>query len=106
MNRDRAVELLVQLFAAGLFAVSALGLVFALQEGEDVVTSLFAVYLTGLLFAGVLRDATRTKPWQLGFFGGVALWGGWEYAATGDWLSLLLAALGVVMVAANLLDVR
>jgi hypothetical protein len=106
VNRDRLVELVVQLFAALLFGISALGLVFALRGGEGIVTPLFAVYLTGMLLGGVLWNAARTQVWQLAFFGGVALWGGWEYATTGDWFSLLLAVMGVVMVAANLLDVR
>lgn len=106
MDRVRAVELATKLLAAVLFAVSALGLVVSVREGEGLLSSLFAVYLTGLLLAGVLRDVIDTKNWQLAFFGGVAVWGGYEYAATGDLFSLLLAVLGVVMVAANVLEVR
>ena len=106
MDRDRLVGLAAKGLAGVLLALSLLGLVVAVQAGDGVVTAAFGVYLTGLLFAGVLRDVTNTRSWQLAFFGGVAVWGGWEYVASGDLLSLLLAALGVVMVAANLLDVR
>jgi hypothetical protein len=106
VDRDRVVELVVRLFAGLLFGISVLGLVFALRDGEGIVTPLFAVYLTGVLLGGVLWNATRTPVWQLTFFGGVALWGGWEYAATGDWFSLLLAVIGVLMVVANLLNLR
>ncbi|WP_435176010.1 hypothetical protein [Halorussus sp. AFM4] len=106
MIRTPAVELAAKGLAGVLFALSLLGLAAAVQRGDGVVTALFGVYLTGLLLAGVLRDATNTREWQLAFFGGVAVWSGWEYATSGDLVSLLLAAMGVVMVAANLLDVR
>lgn len=106
MDRDRLVELATQLLAALLFAVSFLGLVVAVQEGEGIVSAAFAVYLTGLLLGGVLRDSIDTQSWQLAFFGGVAVWGGYEYVTTSDLFSLLLAVVGVVMVAANVLDVR
>jgi hypothetical protein len=106
VDRARAVELATELLAAVLFAASVLGLVLSVREGEGSVSSLFAVYLTGLLLGGVLRDAIETRNWQLAFFGGVAVWGGYEYAAAGDLFSLLLAVLGVVMVAANVLEVR
>jgi len=108
MNRTRLVELATKLLAGGLFAVSALGLIFSVQQGDTdgVVTGLFAVYLTGLLLAGALRDGMNDRRWQLAFFGGVAVWGGYEYAMTGDLFSLLLAGIGVLMVAVNALDVR
>lgn len=106
MDRNRLVALASKVLAALLFALSALGLVVAVQEGTGVVSALFAVYLTGLLVVGVFRNLTNATAWQLAFFAGVAVWGGWEYAATGDLFSLLLAVLGVVMVATNLLDLR
>lgn len=106
MNRDRAVELATKLLAAVLFAVSVLGLVVSVQEGEGLLSSLFAVYLTGLLLGGVLGDRINSRGWQLAFFGGVAVWGGYEYLTDGDLFSLLLAVLGIVLVAANLLEIR
>ncbi|WP_115863016.1 hypothetical protein [Halorussus litoreus] len=108
MNRTRLVEVATRLLAAGLFAVSVLGLVFSFQQGDTdgVVTGLFAVYLTGLLLAGTLRDGMNDRRWQLAFFGGVGVWGGYEYATTGDLFSLLFAGIGVLMVVANLLDAR
>ena len=106
MDRDRLVALVTTAFAAGLFVLSFLGLVVAVQTGEDVLSALFAVYLTGLLLGGVLRGTMDARGWQVAFFGGVAVWGGYEYATAGDLFSLLLAVLGVVMVAANLLDLR
>ncbi|WP_128476430.1 hypothetical protein [Halorussus pelagicus] len=106
MDRDRLVTLATTAFAAALFGLSSLGLVVALRSGEDILSALFAVYLTGLLLGGVLRGAMDARGWQVAFFGGVALWGGYEYATAGDLVSLLLAVLGVVMVAANLLDLR
>ncbi|WP_137284816.1 hypothetical protein [Halorussus salinisoli] len=106
MDRDRALELTTTLLAGLLFVLSAAGLAVSVRTGEGVVSSLFAVYLTGLLLGGVLRDAIDTRNWQLAFFGGVAVWGGYEYATSGDLFSLLLAVLGVVMVVANLLDLR
>ncbi|NHN59890.1 MULTISPECIES: hypothetical protein [Halorussus] len=106
MGRDRLVGLAAKGLAGVLFALSLIGLAFAVQTGDDLVTALFGAYLTGLLFAGVLRDATNARSWQLAFFGGVAVWGGWEYAASGDLVSLLLAAMGVVMVAVAALNLR
>lgn len=108
MNRTRAIELATRLFATVLFVVSLLGLVVSIRESDTdgIVSGAFAVYLTGLLLAGVVRDAIDTRGWQLAFFGGVAVWGGYEYATVGDVFSLLLAVAGVVMVAANVLDVR
>ncbi|MFC4447658.1 hypothetical protein [Halorussus aquaticus] len=106
MDRDRAVELATILLAGVLFVLSAIGLVVAVRGGDGVVSALFGVYLTGLLLAGVLRDATNARGWQLAFFGGVAVWGGYEYATAGDLFSLLLAVVGVAMVAANLRDLR
>jgi len=104
VDRDRAVEVATQLLAAVLFAVSVLGLVVSVQEGEGIVSAAFAVYLTGLLLGGVLSDRIDTRNWQLAFFGGVAVWGGYEYVTSGDLFSLLLAVLGVVLVAANMRD--
>ncbi|UPV75062.1 hypothetical protein M0R89_03095 [Halorussus limi] len=106
MDRDRLVDLATKAFVAALFVLSSLGLVVAVRTGGGVVSAAFAVYLTALLFGGVFRDAMDARGWQVAFFGGVALWGGYEYATTGDLFSLLLAVLGVVMVAANLLDLR
>jgi ABC-type multidrug transport system permease subunit len=106
VDRDRIVEVAAQLLAGVLFAVSFLGLVVAVQENEGIVSAVFAVYLTGLLLGGVLLDSIDARNWQLAFFGGVAVWGGYEYAISGDLFSLLLAVLGVVLVAANVLDVQ
>lgn len=100
------MTLATKVLASVLFVLSAAGLAVAVQESEGVVSALFGVYLTGMLVVGVFRDATDTRDWQLAFFGGVAAWGGWEYAVDGDLFSLLLAALGVVMVAANLRGLR
>jgi hypothetical protein len=102
VNRDRAVELASKVLAGGLFVVSVAGLAVSLTSGEDLATALFSVYLTGLLVVGVFRDVTDERNWQLAFFGGVALWGGYEYLTVGDLFSLLLAVVGIVMVAANL----
>lgn len=106
MDRNRLVTAATKAFAAVLFLLSFAGLVVAVQTGEGIVSALFAVYLTALLLAGVFRDAMDTRNWQVAFFAGVALWGGYEYATAGDLFSLLLAVLGVVMVAANLLELR
>ncbi|UPW01136.1 hypothetical protein M0R88_03300 [Halorussus gelatinilyticus] len=106
MDRNRLVTLATKAFAAALFVLSALGLVVAVRTGDGIVSAGFAVYLTALLLGGVLRDTMDTRNWQVAFFGGVALWGGYEYATAGDLFSLLLAVLGVVMVAANLLELR
>lgn len=108
MNRDRAIEIVAELFAAALFVLSLLGAYVAFRDGDfgGFVTSAFAVYLTGLLLGGTLLEVTRTRGWQIAFFAGVAVWGGYEYATGGGVFSLLLAAMGVVMVAARLLDIR
>ncbi|WP_134671335.1 hypothetical protein [Halorussus marinus] len=105
MNRDRAVEIAVGVFVTALFVLSAFGVYGAVLEGEGVLSALFGVYLTGLLLFAVLRDSMRTRGWRLAFFSGVAVWGTYEYfAADGGVLSLALAAIGVVMVAANAID--
>ncbi|MFC7082466.1 hypothetical protein [Halorussus caseinilyticus] len=106
MNRDRAVELATTLLAGVLFVLSAAGLAVAVQSGDGLVSAVFGVYLTALLLAGVLRDIIDTPRWQVAFFAGVAVWGGYGYLTTGDLLSALLAVAGVVIVAANLLDLR
>ncbi len=106
MDRNRLVTTATKAFAAVLFLLSVAGLVVAVRTGEGIVSALFGVYLTGLLVGGIFRNAMDTRNWQVAFFAGVALWGGYEYATAGDLFSLLLAVLGVVMVAANLLDLR
>lgn len=108
MDRDRVIGLAAKVLAGVLFAVSLLGVVGSALAGDTagLVTGLFAVYLTGLLFVGVLRGTTQTQFWQVAFFAGVAVWGGYEYATQGDFVSLLLAVVGVVMVAANLFAER
>ncbi len=99
-------DVAAKLLAGVLFALSAVGLAVAVQDGEGLVSAGFAVYLTGLLLAGVLRDAIDTRNWQLAFFAGVAVWGGYEYLVDGDLFSLLLAVVGVVMIGVNLLDLQ
>ncbi len=98
--------LAAKLLASVLFLLSAAGLAVAVQTDEGILSALFGVYLTGLLVVGVFRDLVDAKNWQVAFFGGVAIWGGYEYLVGGDRFSLLLAVLGVVMVVANLLDIR
>lgn len=99
-------DVAAKLLASVLFLLSAAGLAAAVQGGEGVVSALFGVYLTGLLLAGVLRDAIDTRNWQVAFFAGVAVWGGYEYLVDGDLFSLLLAVVGVVMIGTNLLDLQ
>ncbi|WP_135830072.1 hypothetical protein [Halorussus halobius] len=98
MNRDRVVTAATVALAVALFAVSVLAAYFALREGEGLVTPILSVYLTGLLLAGVLRGTMDTPRWQLAFFAGVAVWGGYEYATAGEVFALLLAGVAVVMV--------
>lgn len=106
VNRNRAVYAAVLALAVVLFVLSLLGTYLALQEGgEGLASSLLGLYLTGLLLAAVLRDSMQTRGWRIAFFAGVAVWGGYEYfAGDGSLLSLLLGAVGVVMVLANALD--
>lgn len=108
MNTSRALGLASTLFAGALLALSLLGALVTFRDGdtEGFVSALFGIYLTGFLLAGLLRDEMQTRDWQLAFFGGVAVWGGYEYASDGDLFSLLLAVAGVVMVATNLLGSR
>lgn len=106
MNRDRVVTTATTALAVALFAVSVLAAYFALREGESLVTPILSVYLTGLLLVGVLRDAMAAPGWQLAFFAGVAVWGGYEYATAGEVFALLLAAVAVVMVVVAGSDLR
>ena len=100
------MEVVTGLFVTVLFGLSLAGAVVAVQGGEGVLSALFGVYLTGLLVVGVVRDSMQTRNWQIAFFTGVAVWGGYDYVTTGGVFSLVLAALGVLMVAASVRGVR
>lgn len=102
MNRTRVVEVVVRLLVTVLFVLSLAGAFVAVREGEGVISALFGVYITGLLFVAVVRDSMRDRRWRIAFFSGVAFWGGYEYVATGGVFSLVLAAMGVLLVAASL----
>ncbi|USZ67575.1 hypothetical protein NGM10_12660 [Halorussus salilacus] len=102
MNRTRVVELATGVLVAVLFTLSLAGTYVAVQEGTGVVSALLGVYLTGMLVAAVALDAMRARWWRIAFFAGVAVWGGYEYATTGGAFAAVLAAMGLVMVAASL----
>lgn len=96
----------MRLFATVLFAVSLAGAFVAVQAGEGVISALFGVYLTGLLVVAVVRDSMQNRNWRIAFFAGVAVWGGYDYATTGGAFSLVLAAMGVLMVAVTVRNGR
>lgn len=106
MTRTRAIDLAARAFAGLLFLVSLVAFVLAVRDGagmEDVVVGLLSVYLTGTLAVGVFRDRTESRGWRVAFFGGFAVWAGYDYATGGGAFALLLLVVGALMVAASVL---
>ena len=106
VTRTRAIDIAARAFAGLLFLVSLVAFGAAVRNGggtHDLVVGLLSVYLTGALAVGVFRDRTDSRGWRIAFFGGFAVWAGYDYATGGGAFALLLLVVGVLMVAASVL---
>ncbi|UPW01137.1 hypothetical protein M0R88_03305 [Halorussus gelatinilyticus] len=87
-----------------LVALAAAAMSVRADGFDSLATTAGSLYVTGALAVGVLRDATDTRRWRVAFFGGVAVFGLAEYAASSEWFDLLLAAAGAAMLAGDAFD--
>ncbi|MEM4781298.1 MAG: hypothetical protein QXG03_07050 [Halalkalicoccus sp.] len=100
MLSDYAVTVLTKLLAVGLLAVTAVGTVVLLAEGDlrGAVPGLLGLYVGLILAAGVFTESLFEPRIQVAFAVGFVAWGGYVYLDRSALLGAVLVVTGAVWV--------